>query len=141
VFLHGVGLHYILRRYNTGAEKLRAGNLKVVGVSALFGWAICQTLALHLMEIGLVAISLVGLNLIAEPRDAFYFCANAYTTTGWGKELLARPWNNNNIVPIISIAGLFVFAWTTGSLVSVVRTNESFVAQLLAEREKPRRAA
>ena len=71
-------------------------------------------------EITAWAFGLMWLGLILRPNDAIYFCANAYTTLGYGTVDLDPQWRN--ISPIIAISGLFTFAWTTSSLVSVVAT-------------------
>jgi hypothetical protein len=58
--------------------------------------------------------------LIQGFHNAINFCANAYTTLGYGDVVLEKQWQN--IGPIIAICGMFCFAWTTGTLVAIAGT-------------------
>jgi hypothetical protein len=89
-------------------------------------------LSLHIMEITAWSLALVRMGLIIKAADALYFCANAYTTLGYGTVDLGVNWRN--ISPIIAISGLFTFAWTTSSLVSIVTAYLKLVEQLELER-------
>jgi hypothetical protein len=72
--------------------------------------------------------------LIARGYDAIYFCANAYTTLGYGSVDLEAHWRL--ISPIIGISGLFTFAWTTSALIDVVSSHRQLIDQLEDERER-----
>jgi hypothetical protein len=61
-----------------------------------------------------------------------YFCANSYTTLGFGSIDLGGQWRN--ISPVIAISGLFTFAWTTSSLVTMVSSYAKLIEQLEIER-------
>jgi len=89
-------------------------------------------LSLHIVQITAWAFGLMWLGLIVRPSDAIYFCANAYTTVGYGTVDLEQHWRN--ITPIIAISGLFSFAWTTSSLVSILSSYLKLVEQLELER-------
>jgi hypothetical protein len=89
-------------------------------------------LSLHILEIISWAFFLFHLGLILRAGDAIYFCANAYTTLGYGTVDLGANWRN--ISPIIAISGLFTFAWTTSSLVSIVTAYMKLIEQLELER-------
>jgi hypothetical protein len=78
--------------------------------------------------------ALIFLGFIARVYDAIYFCANAYTTLGYGNVDLGAHWRI--ISPIIGISGLFNFAWTTSALVAVVASHRQLVEQLEDERER-----
>jgi hypothetical protein len=91
----------------------------------LFGWSVLLLLALHIVEVVMWAYSLMYLGLIAHAYDAIYYCANAYTTLGYGTVDLESHWRN--ISPIISISGLFTFAWTTSVLVDVVGSHKQLI--------------
>jgi hypothetical protein len=131
---HGWGLHRILLLHKRGERRLRSGRPHLWAASFLFGWAVFLMLVLHIMEIIMWAFALRHLSLIPRVPDAIYFCANAYTTVGFGKVDLGEHWRN--ISPIIAISGLFSFAWTTSSLVDVVAAHGRLVEQLENERER-----
>jgi hypothetical protein len=80
------------------------------------------------------AYTLIYLGLIARAYDAIYFCANAYTTLGYGSVDLEAHWRL--ISPIIGISGLFTFAWTTSALIDVVSSHRQLIDQLEDERER-----
>ena len=91
-------------------------------------------LTLHIAEILIWSFLLTHLGLIERVRDSIYFCANAYTTVGYGQIALEDKWRN--ISPIIAFSGLFTFAWTTSSLVDLVRAHSQLIEQLEEERIK-----
>jgi Ni/Co efflux regulator RcnB len=91
-------------------------------------------LLLHILEITIWAFLLTHTGLIVRAYDALYFCANAYTTLGFGNVDLGTPWRN--ISPIIGISGLFTFAWTTSALVQVVASQNQLIEKLEDEREQ-----
>jgi Ion channel len=134
VLFHGTGLHHILVQHKRGERRLRLGRPHVVAASVLFGWSVFLMLSLHIVEIMGWAFVLAHMGLVVRAYDAIYFCANAYTTLGYGTVDLGPHWRN--ISPIIGISGLFTFAWTTSALVNVVATHTELIEQLEDEREQ-----
>jgi hypothetical protein len=134
VIFHGISLHKILVNFKRRELRLQAGRPHLWGAALLFGWAIFMMLSLHIVEIMAWAVSLHRLGLIVHPADAIYFCANAYTTMGYGAVDLSNQWRN--ITAVIAISGLFTFAWTTSSLVTMVGNYMKIVEQLELERMK-----
>lgn len=134
VIFHGISLHRILVNFKRRELRLQAGRPHLWGAALLFGWAIFMMLTLHIVEIMAWAMSLHRLGLIVHPADAIYFCANAYTTMGYGQIDLSYQWRN--ITAVIAISGLFTFAWTTSSLVNMVANYMKIVEQLELERMK-----
>ena len=132
VLFHGVGLHRILVHFKRTEMRLQMGRPHRFRAGFLFGTSVFLMLSLHIAEITAWAFGLIWLGLILRPSDAMYFCANAYTTLGYGTVDLDQHWRN--ISPIIAISGLFTFAWTTSSLVSVVSNHLRLVEQLEQER-------
>lgn len=132
VLFHGLGLHRILVNFKRAELRLRSGRPHLGQAGFLFGWAVFLMLSLHIAEIAAWAYALIILGLIVRAADALYFCANAYTTLGYGTVDLGPQWRN--ISPIIAISGLFTFAWTTSSLVSIVTAHLKLVEQLELER-------
>ncbi len=134
VIFHGISLHKILVHFKRRELRLQAGRPHLWGAAFLFGWAIFMMLSLHIVEIMAWAVALHRLGLIVHPADAIYFCANAYTTMGYGSVDLSTQWRN--ITAVIAISGLFTFAWTTSSLVTMVANYMKIVEQLELERMK-----
>ena len=137
VLFHGLGLHRILVYFKRVELRLRIGRPHLGWAGLLFGWAVFLMLSLHILEIIFWAYALNRLGLIVRPGDAMYFCANAYTTLGYGAVDLGPAWRN--ISPIIAISGLFTFAWTTSSLVSIVSNYLKLVEKLEDERLQEQR--
>jgi hypothetical protein len=134
VLLHGTGLHGILVLRKRRELRLRAGRPLLIKGLLLFASIIFLMLALHIVGFMLWAYALRLMGLIPDVYDAIYFCANAYTTLGYGNVDLGAHWRN--ISPIIGISGLFTFAWTTSALVDVVASHNKLIGQLEEEREQ-----
>jgi DNA-binding protein H-NS len=132
VLFHGFGLHRILVSYKRSELRLRLERPHLGRAGFLFGSAVFLMLSMHIAEIVLWAYSLIWLGLILRPTDAIYFCANAYTTLGYGTVDLGPHWRN--ISPIVAISGLFTFAWTTSVLVRIVADYLKLIEQLEVER-------
>jgi hypothetical protein len=90
-------------------------------------------LGLHIAEFAIWAYALLYMGLITHAYDALYFCANAYTTLGYGNVDLGTHWRN--LSPIVGISGLFTMAWTTSALVGVVSSHRQLLEQIEDERE------
>ncbi len=132
VILHGTGLHSILVFHTRRERRLRMGRPRLVAALLLFGFSVFLMLALHIVEFLVWAFALIQMGLIAHLNDAIYFCANAYTTLGYGNVDLGPHWRN--VAPIMGISGLFTFAWTTSALVNVVSAHRKLIEQLEEER-------
>lgn len=134
VLFHGSGIHSILVYHKRNERRLWAGPPHQIEATLLFGTSVFLMLALHIIGVLVWAFVLLHLGLILKANDAIYFCANAYTTLGYGIVDLDPQWRN--ISPIIGISGLFTFAWTTSALVGVVIGHTRLLEQLEIEREK-----
>jgi hypothetical protein len=125
VMFHGAGLHLFLVFRKRREKRLQLALPNLLAAMLLFGWSVLLLLALHIVEVLMWAYSLMYLGLIAHAYDAIYYCANAYTTLGYGTVDLESHWRN--ISPIIGISGLFTFAWTTSVLVDVVGSHKQLI--------------
>lgn len=134
VLFHGMGIHWILTIHKRGERRLRAGRPHVFAALSLLGIAVFLLLTLHIIGVIGWAIVLTRLGLINKAKDAIYFCANAYTTLGYGQVDLDPQYRI--ISPIIGISGLFTFAWTTSALVNIVRGHDALLEELEDERAK-----
>jgi Ion channel len=134
VLFHGSGIHWILIFHKRSERRLWAGRPHHARATMLFGATVFLMLSMHVLGVLIWAFSLDHLGLILKADDAIYFCANAYTTLGYGLVDLDPQWRV--ISPIIGISGMFTFAWTTGALVGVVTGHNRLLEQLEIEREK-----
>ncbi len=134
VMLHGSAIHGVLILHKRNGRRLLRERPHLIAAVLLFGWTVFLMLALHVFGVALWAFALILLGFIPHPYDAIYFCANAYTTLGYGSVDLGMHWRI--IAPIIGISGLFTFAWTTSALVQVVSVHGQLVDQMEAERDK-----
>jgi hypothetical protein len=134
VLFHGMGIHWVSTIHKRGELRLRAGRPHVFSAFLLFGTAVFLLLSLHIIGVIWWAIVLTQLGLIHTAKDAMYFCANAYTTLGYGQVDLDAQYRI--ISPIIGISGLFTFAWTTSMLVNIVRDHNALLETLELERAK-----
>jgi hypothetical protein len=134
VLFHGMGVHWVSKIHKRGEIRLRAGRPHVFAALVLFGTAIFLLLSLHIIGVIWWAIVLRRLGLIHTGKDAIYFCANAYTTLGYGQVDLDSQYRI--ISPIIGISGLFTFAWTTSMLVNLVKDHNALLETLELERAK-----
>jgi Ion channel len=134
VLFHGSGIHWVLIYHQRNGRRLWLGRPHHIEATLLFGTSIFLMLLLHIVGVLVWAFSLVHLGLILRANDAIYFCANAYTTLGYGSVDIDPLWRN--ISPIIGISGLFTFAWTTSALVGIVTGHNRLLEQLQIEREK-----
>jgi hypothetical protein len=131
---HGMCLHRILLQNKRGERHMRLERPHLIEASFRFGWTVFLMLDLHIVEILIWALALTLTGLIEHAYDAIYFCANSYTTLGYGKVDVGEHWRN--LSPIIGISGLFTFAWTTSALVDVVASYGRLLETLEDERER-----
>jgi hypothetical protein len=134
VLLHGSGLHFMLVSRQRWERRLRRGRPYVFAALLLFSSSVFLMLALHIVEFAIWAYALLYMGLIPHAYDALYFCANAYTTLGYGNVDLGVQWRN--LSPIVGISGLFTMAWTTSALVGVVSSHRQLLEQMENEREE-----
>ena len=103
VLFHGAGLHRILVWRKRTERRLRLGRPHPLGAAVFFASAVFLMLTLHIAEILIWSFLLSHLGLIQRVQDSIYFCANAYTTVGYGQVALDEKWRN--ISPIIAFCG------------------------------------
>ncbi len=139
ILVHGFGLDLIVGRYKKKATRMREGHGHPRFAVFIFAGTIFRMLVLHLIEIGFWGTLLFTGGLVRNIHEAFYFSANAYTTLGMGSMALPHSWHE--LSPIIAIAGLFAFAWTTSEMFNIVGDQHDLVSDLRAQRHKKVRSA
>ncbi len=134
VMVHGAGLDWIVRLYNRRSELLFEKSWRPLMATRLFAGTVFLLLMLHVLEICIWGLILTKMGLIPGMRDAMYFSANTYTSLGYGDILLPTAWRD--LSPIISMSGLFTFAWTTGQLFAIVQSQHDLVKRLESVHKK-----
>ena len=132
--IHGAGLDSIVTHYKKRAETLRRKSRHPQIAMFVFAGSILLMLFLHMAEICLWGFVLRGTHLIASLRDSIYFSANTYTTLGMGPMDLPHAWRE--LGPIMAIAGLFTFAWTTSEMFNIVGYHHDLIAELGVKRQQ-----
>ena len=125
VFLAAGWLEARLERH--AARDVRPG---MVERFALINTVVLLMLVAHLLEMAVWAGFFVVVGAVADPRQAFYFAAVTYTTLGYEDTKLPQGWQL--LAPSLATAGVLMFGWTTGTLVTVVTA-------LNAIRRRPRK--
>lgn len=74
--------------------------------------------ATHLFETLLWSVPILGMGILGNLRDTYYFVLESYTTLGASSILLPEAWRL--LGPMIAISGLFTFSWTGSVLVYIV---------------------
>lgn len=137
--IHGAGLDRIVSHYKKRAERLREKRGHPRLAPFVFAGCILLMLFLHLSEIAIWGVTLHRIGLVPNLRDSVYFAANTYTTLGMGPMSLPHSWRE--LSPMIAIAGLFTFAWTTSEMFNLVGDQRNLVAELSAKRRERSAAA
>ena len=117
IFIHGIGVRQITREFNTRWTRMQP-RVSAWHVNLLFGLVIAALVALHLVETLVFAAAISMAGLLPWPRDSYYFVMESYTTLGANLVMMPEGWRLAG--PIIGMAGLFTFGWTSSVLVSVM---------------------
>jgi len=122
VLLHGIGMWRVQRRFLRAwppdpDERVRR--------QFVFASLIAMMLATHLAQMALWGFALIGIGAVNGFREAFYFASVTYTTLGYEETKLPMQWRL--LAPLMAMAGVFAFGWSTGVLVSLVtRANQDY---------------
>src|SRR5215469_1347494 len=130
---HGFGLDRIITGYKRRAARLRERRRDPRLAVFVFAGTIFFMLMLHISEIWLWGLVLYLGGIVHDLHQAVYFAANTYTTLGMGSMVLPHVWHE--LSPIISIAGLFTFALTTGEMFNIVGDHRELQAELARQRQ------
>lgn len=123
IMTHGVCMRLINRHFSrhwsrvtVGTPHWRIDMILIVVVASLA--------ATHLFETLIFSAPLVLLGILPEPRDAYYYVLESYTTLGAANVSLPEAWRL--LGPIIAMTGLFTFGWTGSVLVAVMTQFNQF---------------
>ncbi len=123
VLFHTIGVKFISLRYWQRYNKYRKDAF-LLAPEFLLSTSVLWLMVIHLLEIVIWSSILNGLGLVENLREATFFSANAYTTVGYGNDILSTDWKL--LGPIIAISGLFTFGWTGSVLVNFVSAYNRF---------------
>ncbi len=131
LLFHGSAINFIILRF----ERLTNKNLKLKQYDRVFFhfYAAFFFIALiHLSEIIIWTIYILGIGLINEPIQTLLFVGSCYTTVGFVEDILPFGWKS--LAFFISFSGLFSIAWTTSGMISM--TNSYKTAWNIKHHEK-----
>jgi hypothetical protein len=117
IFIHGIGVRQLTRAFNNRWARITP-QASAWSVNMLFALVISALAALHLFETLVFALAISGAGLLPSLRDSYYYVLGSYTTLGANAVDLPTGWRLAG--PIIGMAGLFTFGWTSSLLVSVM---------------------
>jgi len=135
--LHGLGMLVVLRVANTLNHRFAPKPSFVKGVFTLI-LACSLILVIHLLEVIPWAALFHAVDAVETaqhtPSVAFYVALSDYTTLGC-EYVLVRHWRL--LQPMIAVAGLMTFAWSTGVLLTLAQTfQDQQLAPLKARRAR-----
>ncbi len=133
MLVHAVGVRWVTNHVAKRSHRIME-RPAAWRADALMSDSVLMLLALHLFEIFVWTSALVYAGLVPDWRTAGFFAASTYTTVGYGKFVLPPQWAM--LAPIISISGLFGFAWSGSVLVDIVRRCQRVKDAILIARRK-----
>jgi hypothetical protein len=133
-FIHVTGLDGIVGRYRRKANDLQEKGRHPLSASWYFGFTILQMLLLHIGDLCIWTGVLFTMKLVPNIHDALYFCANTYTSLGYGDVPLTYNWRE--LSPLMAVSGLFTFACTTSQLFNVMGFHHDVLTELTTKHKK-----
>lgn len=129
ILLHASAVHritnYVARRTVTIMRQPTRWHASLLMSSVVFALMLLQ-----ITEIVAWAAALVHSGLLPDWKEAGFFAANAFTTVGFGGDILPRGWKM--LGPIIAMSGLFTFGWSGSVLVDLVGRSQRISDAALA---------
>jgi hypothetical protein len=119
LIFHGGSINHVSMRF----EKATRKNLSLKQYHRVFFHfylAFVFFALIHLFEILIWALFIIGFNLITDPLKAILFAGSCYTTVGFEGNELPTGWKS--LAFFISFTGLFSLAWTTSIMISMTNT-------------------
>ena len=116
LMFHGSAINHLFMRF----ERLTRNNIKLTQYNRVFFhfYATFVFLALiHLLEILLWSVFIIGLGIMQTPLAAILFAGSCYTTVGFESDTLVEGWKT--FAFFISLSGLFSLAWTTSIMIGM----------------------
>jgi len=122
LMFHGSAINHLYMRF----ERLTRNNLKLGQYNLVFFhfYATFVFLALiHLSEILIWSVFIIGLGIMSSPLAAILFAGSCYTTVGFEADTLIDGWKT--FAFFISFSGLFSLAWTTSIMIGMTTAYKS----------------
>jgi hypothetical protein len=117
MLIHATALHNTTNRVVRRTSEILARPTRWRATLLMSG-VVFTLLCIQLVELAVWAMALVYSGLVADWRAAGFFAGSAFTTVGYGSDILPPGWRM--LGPIIAISGLFTFGWSGGVLVDLV---------------------
>lgn len=117
IMFHGLCMRLINRRFNrTWSQVSVSTPLWKINIS--LSLVVAALAATHMVETMAFVLPFVMLDILPNPRDAYFFVLESYTTLGASSIRLPGEWRL--LGPVIAMTGLFAFGWTGSVLVAVM---------------------
>ena len=117
MFMHAVGLSWLLALIKRNQERLRLGRSWYVSAGATVV-VLLALIALHLSEIGLYALLYLGVDAVDGVGSAVYFSMASYSTAGIGELVVDDDWRVLGAMEALN--GFLLIGWSTALFVSVL---------------------
>ncbi|WP_231970321.1 hypothetical protein [Polynucleobacter necessarius] len=119
LIFHGSGINHIIMRFERKSNKnLEHGQYNRVFIH--FYTSFFFIALVHIFEILLWSLFLLGLGLMNDAVQALLFAGSCYTTVGFVADTLPAGWKS--LAFFIAFTGLFSLAWTTSVMIGMTNT-------------------
>jgi hypothetical protein len=115
---HGLLLLQIAKRYEVKTFLLLSEH-KYAEVSIYFYLSVLFLFLTHIAEIMIWGFSLYFLKLLPSLGESILFSGSAYTAMGFMEDILPDGWKM--LAVIIAFSGMFAFAWTAATMISMTK--------------------
>ena len=130
---HGLMLLQISKRYEVKSYLLLAEK-KFASVSVCFYASIFLLFISHIVEIVIWGIAIYLFKLLPNLGDSILFAGSTYTAMGFMEDILPSGWKM--LAVIIAFSGMFAFAWTASTMISMTRNFRQAYTKIHMEKLK-----
>ena len=130
---HGLMLLQISKRYEVKSYLLLAEK-KFASVSVCFYASIFLLFMSHIVEIVIWGIAIYLFKLLPNLGDSILFAGSTYTAMGFMEDILPSGWKM--LAVIIAFSGMFAFAWTASTMISMTRNFRQAYTKIHMEKLK-----
>jgi hypothetical protein len=119
LIFHGSGINHIIMVFERKTRK-NLGQGQYNRVFTHFYFSFLFIALVHITEIILWCMFLLGLGLMNDGVQALLFAGSCYTTVGFINDVLPEGWKS--LAFFIAFTGLFSLAWTTSVMIGMTNT-------------------
>jgi hypothetical protein len=130
---HGAVLFQIAKRYEVKSFLLLSKK-KYAEVSVYFYIGVFLLFLTHITEVFIWGVSLYFFNLLPNLGESILFSGSTYTAMGFMEDILPDGWKM--LAVIIAFSGMFAFAWTAATMISMTKNFRQAYAKSHMEKLK-----